>query len=275
LYKVSITMTPNNIDSTATHLDNSNALGTSLPHPDGFFGVEKTYGGAFLPPPLVPVMEEVAAEYEQIKQDPDFLKELAHLRKTFIGRPSPIYHCKNLSKKIGGAQIYLKREDLNHTGSHKINHCVGEALLARKMGKTKLIAETGAGQHGVALATAASLMQMECEIHMGEIDIQKEWPNVRRMQVLGAKVVPATLGGKSLKEAVDSACTLCCHEVWRFISCSLLVLFVLSRTCLIVAHHFSRGIHARYREYVLCHWIDRRAPSLSHDGARLSSNCRV
>mmetsp|Transcript_76788 Transcript_76788/g.222944 ORF Transcript_76788/g.222944 Transcript_76788/m.222944 type:complete len:434 (+) Transcript_76788:77-1378(+) len=188
-----------------TYLDNSNALATSLPHADGFFGEEKSYGGAFVPPPLEAVMKNVSDEYDKIKQDPEFLQELARLRKTFIGRPSPIYHCQNLSKKIGGAQIYLKREDLNHTGSHKINHCLGEALLAKKMGKSKLIAETGAGQHGVALATTAALMQMECEIHMGEIDIKKEWPNVRRMQVLGAKVVPATHGGKSLKEAVDSA----------------------------------------------------------------------
>jgi tryptophan synthase beta chain len=194
------------MDPHETYLDNSEALSTSLPHPDGFFGDDKTYGGAFLPPPLEPVMQKVAEEYEKIKVDPEFLADLTRLRKQFIGRPSPVYHCKNLSEKIGGAQIYLKREDLNHTGSHKINHCLGEALLAKKMGKTKVIAETGAGQHGVALATCAALMQMECEIHMGEIDIKKEWPNVRRMQVLGAKVVPATLGGKSLKEAVDSAC---------------------------------------------------------------------
>jgi tryptophan synthase beta chain len=203
--------------TTGAFLDNAIALGQSLPHKEtGFFGQEEEeegktssscYGGAFLPPPLVPVMKEIAMAYESIKQDSDFLQELMYLRQTFIGRPSPIYHCKNLSDKLGGAQIYLKREDLNHTGSHKINHCLGEALLARKMGKSKLIAETGAGQHGVALATAAALMQMECEIHMGEIDIQKEWPNVRRMQILGAKVVPATHGGKSLKEAVDSACT--------------------------------------------------------------------
>lgn len=192
--------------SDETYLDNSSALSTALPYPDGFFGEDKTYGGAFLPPPLEAVMKNVSEEYEKFKHDPEFLSELAVLRKTFIGRPSPIYHCKNLSKKIGGAQIYLKREDLNHTGSHKINHCLGEALLAKKMGKKKLIAETGAGQHGVALATTAALMQMECEIHMGEIDIKKEWPNVRRMQVLGANVVPATEGGKSLKEAVDSAC---------------------------------------------------------------------
>ena len=157
-----------------THLDNSNALSTSLPHADGFFGEDKTYGGAFLPPPLVPVMKEIGEEYEKIKLDPQFLSDLTRLRKDFIGRPSPIYHCANLSEKLGGAQIYLKREDLNHTGSHKINHCLGEALLAKKMGKTKLIAETGAGQHGVALASNAALMQLECEIHMGVVDIKKE-----------------------------------------------------------------------------------------------------
>lgn len=156
-------MAPSN---TETHLDNGVALSTSLPHADGFFGDDKTYGGAFLPPPLEPIMKNVSDEYNKIKSDPEFLSELARLRKQFIGRPSPIYHCKNLSERIGGAQIYLKREDLNHTGSHKINHCLGEALLAKKMGKTKLIAETGAGQHGVALATTAALMQMECEIHM-------------------------------------------------------------------------------------------------------------
>jgi tryptophan synthase beta chain len=199
-----------------TFLDNDQALSTSLPDEDGFFGEEKKYGGAFLPPPLEPVMLQVAKEYSQIKHDPEFLSELSRLRRQFIGRPSPIYHCQNLSKKIGGAQIYLKREDLNHTGSHKINHCLGEALLAKRLGRVKLIAETGAGQHGTALATAAALMQMECEIHMGEIDIDKQWPNVRRMQVLGAKVVPATHGGRSLKEAVDSAFSACkCidHEI--------------------------------------------------------------
>lgn len=158
----------------ATHLDNSKALSTSLPDENGFFGDDKTYGGAFLPPPLEPVMKKIGQRYAEIKHDPEFLSDLMRLRKEFIGRPSPIYHCSNLSEKIGGAQIYLKREDLNHTGSHKINHCLGEALLAKRMGKTKLIAETGAGQHGVALATAAALVQLECEIHMGEIDIAKE-----------------------------------------------------------------------------------------------------
>jgi tryptophan synthase beta subunit len=153
------------------HLDNSKSLnGATQPDADGFFGSgDSQYGGAFLPPPLVPVMKEIDIEYNKIKHDPEFLSELIELRKRFVGRPSPIYECKNLSDKIGGARIYLKREDLNHTGSHKINHCLGEALLAKRMGKKKLIAETGAGQHGVALATVASLFQMECEIHMGEI----------------------------------------------------------------------------------------------------------
>lgn len=202
-------MAPHEDDILTTHLNNEAGLsGGAQPDENGFFGgtdEQMQYGGAYLPPPLVPVMKEIAIEYNKIKDDPLFLTELAMLRKRFIGRPSPIYECKNLSNKLGGATIYLKREDLNHTGSHKINHCLGEALLAKKMGKKKLIAETGAGQHGVALATAASLMQMECEIHMGEIDIKKEWPNVRRMQVLGATVIPATEGGRSLKEAVDSA----------------------------------------------------------------------
>ena len=119
--------------------------------------------------------QEFAPQYNRVKNDPEFLAELAELRKRFVGRPSPIYKCKNLSAKIGGATIYLKREDLNHTGSHKINHCLGEALLAKKMGKGKLIAETGAGQHGVALATVASLMQMDCEIHMGEVDVSANY----------------------------------------------------------------------------------------------------
>lgn len=198
-------MSAKDSDDDSTHLENSQALSTSLPHADGFFGVDKTFGGAFLPPPLVPVMQKVGEEYDKIKHDPEFLADLTRLRRDFVGRPSPLYHCANLSASLGGAQIYLKREDLNHTGSHKINHCLGEALLAKKMGRKKLIAETGAGQHGVALASAAALLQLECEIHMGEIDIAKEWPNVRRMQVLGAKVVPVTGGGKSLKEAVDSA----------------------------------------------------------------------
>jgi len=123
----------------------------------------------------------------------------------FVGRPSPVYHAKNLTERCGGAQIYLKREDLNHTGAHKINHCLGEALLAKHMGKTKVLAETGAGQHGVALATACSLVGIPCEIHMGEIDIEKEHPNVIRMKILGADLVPVSRGTRTLKDAVDSA----------------------------------------------------------------------
>jgi tryptophan synthase beta chain len=172
------------------------------PTPDGYFG---DYGGAFLPPPLVPVMAEIASAYEACKSDPSFWDELHELEKQFTGRPSPIFHAKRLSDKIGGAQIYLKREDLNHTGAHKINHCLGEALLAKRMGKKKLIAETGAGQHGVALATAAALVGLECDIYMGEVDMAKERPNVVRMKILGANVIPATAGLKTLKEAVDAA----------------------------------------------------------------------
>jgi len=193
------------VDDENTCLENSEALGTSLPHPDGFFGAEKTYGGAFVPPALIPIMQEVDRAYQEYKKDPVFLKHLYLLRRDFVGRPSPIFHCRQLSKKLGGAQIYLKREDLNHTGSHKINHCLGECLLAKRMGKKKVIAETSAGQHGVALATCAALCNLECEIHMGARDVRKEWPNVRRMQVLGATVVPALAGQQSLKEAVDAA----------------------------------------------------------------------
>ncbi len=173
-----------------------------MPNAEGFFG---EYGGRFVPPMLEPVIQEITDAYEKIKDDPVFKEELYYLQKHYTGRPSPVFHAKNLSDKLGGAQIYLKREDLNHTGAHKINHCLGEALLAKKMGKKKLIAETGAGQHGVALATAAALVGLECDIYMGEVDIYKEHPNVVRMRILGANVIPATHGLKTLKEAVDAA----------------------------------------------------------------------
>ncbi len=173
-----------------------------MPNKDGFFG---EFGGCFVPPMLEPVMKEITEAYLKIKDDPVFKEELYYLQKHYTGRPSPVFHAKNLSDKIGGAQIYLKREDLNHTGAHKINHCLGEALLAKKMGKKKIIAETGAGQHGVALATASALVGLECDIYMGEVDIYKEHPNVVRMKILGANVIPATHGLKTLKEAVDSA----------------------------------------------------------------------
>ena len=168
----------------------------------GYFG---EYGGAYLPPELIPVMEEIADEYETLRRTPAFMEELQEYYTHYVGRPSPIYYAGNLTEKIGGGPVYLKREDLNHTGAHKINHCLGEALLAKHMGKMKLIAETGAGQHGVALATAAALVGMECDIYMGQIDIEKEHPNVSRMKILGARVIPVTTNTKSLKDAVDAA----------------------------------------------------------------------
>jgi len=173
-----------------------------MPDGKGFFG---KFGGAFIPPQLEEPFREITEAYMRLSKSYDFLNELKTIRKHYQGRPTPVFYCKNLSRFIGGGQIYLKREDLNHTGAHKLNHCMAEALLAKHLGKTKLIAETGAGQHGVALATAAAYFGLECEIHMGEVDIKKEHPNVVRMKILGAKVVPATHGLKTLKEAVDSA----------------------------------------------------------------------
>ena len=175
-----------------------------LPNEKGYYG---SFGGSFIPPQLIEPLAEIEREYKKAKKDPVFQKEYVDLLKNYVGRPSPLYFAKNLTKKLGGAKIYLKREDLNHTGAHKINHCIGEALLAKRMGKKKLLAETGAGQHGVALATAAALLGMECEIHMGSIDIAKQHPNVIRMQLLGAKVVDVSTGGRCLKDAVDSAFT--------------------------------------------------------------------
>ncbi|MEA5031157.1 MAG: tryptophan synthase subunit beta [Sphaerochaeta sp.] len=177
-------------------------LNTQQPDEKGFFG---NYGGAYLPPSLVGVMQEITDSYMQIKDDPAFVEELTYLQQTYSGRPSPVYYAKRLSEAVGGAKIYLKREDLNHTGAHKINHCLGEVLLAKRMGKKKVIAETGAGQHGVALATAAALLGLECDIYMGDVDVAKQAPNVRRMQVLGAKVVPVSRGTRTLKDAVDAA----------------------------------------------------------------------
>lgn len=162
------------------------------------------YGGSFIPPNLQAEMEKITDAYYSISKSHEFISELRSIRKHFQGRPTPVYFAKRLSDEYGG-RIYLKREDLNHTGAHKLNHCMGEALLAKYLGKKKLIAETGAGQHGVALATAAAYFGLECEIHMGEVDIAKEHPNVVRMKILGAKVVPVSRGLKTLKEAVDSA----------------------------------------------------------------------
>lgn len=175
-----------------------------LPMPDekGYFG---EYGGQIIPPDLIEIMDQINDAYESIRDTDAFKDELNDLYTHYVGRPSPIFHAKRLSDKLGGAQLYLKREDLNHTGAHKINHCLGEALLAKHMGKTKVLAETGAGQHGVALATACALVDIECEIHMGEIDIEKEHPNVTKMKILGCKLVPVGRGTRTLKDAVDSA----------------------------------------------------------------------
>ncbi|MBQ6620725.1 MAG: tryptophan synthase subunit beta [Thermoguttaceae bacterium] len=172
------------------------------PDEKGFFG---PFGGCYVPKELEAAFEEVDEAYQTICRSAQFINELRRIRREFQGRPTPVYHCNRLSRKIGRCQIYLKREDLNHTGAHKLNHCMGEGLLAHYMGKKRLIAETGAGQHGVALATAAAYFGLECEIHMGEVDIAKQAPNVARMKILGAKVVPVSRGLKTLKEAVDSA----------------------------------------------------------------------
>ena len=172
------------------------------PTEDGRFG---KFGGAYLPEQLVPAMEEITQAYLTICHSSQFINELRRIRREFQGRPTPVYHCENLSRKIGNCQIYLKREDLNHSGAHKLNHCMGEGLLAKFMGKKRIIAETGAGQHGVALATAAAFFGLDCTIYMGEVDIAKQAPNVARMRVLGTKVVSVDKGAKTLKEAVDAA----------------------------------------------------------------------
>jgi len=173
----------------------------AFPDAKGNYG---DFGGSFIPPNLQAEMDKITDAYFSISKSHEFISELRNIRKHFQGRPTPVYFARTLSDECGG-RIYLKREDLNHTGAHKLNHCMGEALLAKYLGKKKLIAETGAGQHGVALATAAAYFGLECEIHMGEVDIEKEAPNVTRMKILGATVVPVSRGLKTLKEAVDSA----------------------------------------------------------------------
>ncbi|MBU0706810.1 tryptophan synthase subunit beta [Patescibacteria group bacterium] len=173
-----------------------------LPDKKGYYG---QYGGQLVPPELIPALNEVTEAYESARNDSVFMEEYQSLLRDYVGRPSPLFFAKNLSKQLGGAKIYFKREDLNHTGAHKINHTLGEALLAKRLGKKRLLAETGAGQHGVALATAASIVGLKCEIHMGAIDMAKQHPNVVRMKMLGAKVVKVESGGRCLKDAVDSA----------------------------------------------------------------------
>ncbi|UZP66252.1 tryptophan synthase subunit beta [Desulfovibrio mangrovi] len=174
----------------------------TLPNADGFFG---EFGGQFVPEPLKPILNELAAAFEQYRNDPEFLREFNYYLKQFSGRETPVYLCSNLTEKLGGAKIYLKREDLNHLGAHKVNNTIGQILLAKRMGKRKIIAETGAGQHGVATAATAALMGMECTIYMGAVDVERQKLNVFRMQMMGAKVVAAQSGQKTLKEAVDEA----------------------------------------------------------------------
>lgn len=168
----------------------------------GFFG---EFGGQFVPEALKNALNHLATAYQEAKNDPEFYKELQYYLRDYVGRPSPLYYAKRLSKELGGAQVYLKREDLNHTGAHKINNVMGQVLLAKRMGVKRIIAETGAGQHGVATATGCALFGLDCTIYMGEEDTKRQALNVFRMELLGAKVVSVKTGGKTLKEAVDAA----------------------------------------------------------------------
>jgi len=174
----------------------------AYPDEHGRFG---DYGGVFVAETLIAPLEELAAAYKGLRDDPAFVAELEHDLRYYVGRPSPIYHAQRLSRHVGGAQILLKREDLNHTGAHKINNTVGQALVARAMGKRRIIAETGAGQHGVATATVCARSGMQCVVYMGEVDIERQKINVYRMKLLGAEVVPVTSGSKTLKDALNEA----------------------------------------------------------------------
>ncbi len=173
-----------------------------LPDASGHFG---PYGGVFVAETLMAALEELKAAYLKLRDDPAFQAEFAHELRHYVGRPSPVYHARRLSEKAGGAQIFLKREDLNHTGAHKINNTIGQALMARHMGKPRVIAETGAGQHGVATATVAARYGMECVVYMGAEDVKRQAPNVYRMKLLGATVVPVESGSRTLKDALNEA----------------------------------------------------------------------
>ena len=175
---------------------------TELPDSSGHFG---PYGGVFIAETLMEPIDELRQAYEKYLKDPQFLAELDADLQHYVGRPSPIYHAERLSRELGGAQIYLKREDLNHTGAHKVNNCIGQALLAKRMGKTRIIAETGAGQHGVATATVAARLGLECIVYMGEVDAARQEANVYRMRLLGAEVKTVSSGSKTLKDALNEA----------------------------------------------------------------------
>src|SRR3954468_14833594 len=174
----------------------------SLPDPGGHFG---RYGGVFVPETLMTALQELGTAYEAARKDPAFLQELRHHLKEFAGRPTELYFAERLTQHCGGAKIYLKREDCNHTGAHKINNSLGQVLVARRMGKKRIIAETGAGQHGVATASAAAKFDMECVVYMGRVDMERQAPNVQRMHLLGATVVPVESGSRTLKDAINEA----------------------------------------------------------------------
>ena len=180
------------------------ARGANRPGPDadGHFGI---YGGRYVAETLMPLILDLEKAYEVAKDDPEFAEEFERLLTHYVGRPSPLYHASRLSDHLGGARIYFKRDELNHTGAHKINNCIGQILLARRMGKTRIIAETGAGQHGVAAATVCALFGLPCTVYMGETDIARQQPNVFRMKLLGAEVVPVSSGSRTLKDAMNEA----------------------------------------------------------------------
>ncbi len=177
-------------------------MNTATPNNRGYFG---EFGGKYVPETLMSAVDELEAAYQEVKEDMAFQRDLQYYFENYIGRPSLLYYARNLTEKLGGAKIYLKREDLNHTGAHKINNTIGQALLARKMGKRRIIAETGAGQHGVAVATVAALFNMSCAVYMGEVDIKRQSLNVFRMKLLGAEVIPVQSGSRTLKDAVNEA----------------------------------------------------------------------
>jgi tryptophan synthase beta chain len=183
-------MTPDNTQSTA------------VPDARGYYG---QFGGRFVPETLIPALDELTAAYLQSRDDPEFQAELAMLHRTYTGRPTPISFARRLTEHLGGAQIYLKREDLAHSGAHKINNALGQALLAKRMGKKRIIAETGAGQHGVASATVSALLGLDCHVYMGSVDMARQEPNVFRMRLLGAEVCPVDSGSKTLKDAINEA----------------------------------------------------------------------
>lgn len=174
----------------------------NVPDERGYYG---EFGGRFVPETIIPALDELEEAYAVAMADPEFHRELAYLQRTYTGRPTPISHARRLSEYLGGAQIYLKREDLAHTGAHKINNALGQGLLAKRMGKKRIIAETGAGQHGVGTATAMALLGLECHVYMGSVDIARQQPNVFRMKLLGADVIPVESGSKTLKDAINEA----------------------------------------------------------------------